>query len=435
MKILFIQPNTRREKINTIDFSAMAFPLLTFPTLAAYTPPNHSVTMIDERIKKIDFSVPYDLVGITAITCEATRTYKIADEFRRRGITVVLGGPHVSVMPDEAKTHADSVVIGEAEESWPRLLRDLEKGELQPFYKQTHPTDIRMLRPPDISILPCHTLYGGVQSSRGCPNGCKFCYIGNSKDGRIFRKRPIEQVVQDIRKSRKRTIMFYDASMTIDVEHTKALFRALCGLHKHFLCMGNADVLGQDDELLHLSKEAGVIQWSIGFESVSQESLDDAWKKTNMVHKYSKTIEKIHAYKMLVRGFFVFGFDHDANDIFDKTVEFVQTSHIDAANFGMLTPFPGLPLFKDLEKQHRILSTDWDKYGFHQPVVFRPKKLTETELLNGYKKTYQKYYSWDAIVERFYYFVRSHLTFTNLVRFLSENILIRARDLYHTKRR
>jgi len=127
----------------------------------------------------------------------------------------------------------------------------------------------------------------------------------------------------------------------------------------------------------------------------------------------------------MARGFFIFGFDHDTTDIFDKTVEFVQKSHLDAANFGMLTPFPGTPLFKNLEKQHRILTTDWDKYGFHQPIVFRPEKLTETELLNGYKKAYRKYYGWDAIAKRFRYLVQNHLTFTNLGMFLTENIIVR----------
>jgi len=173
MKILFIQPRSHREGSNYKDLSFMEFPPLTFPTLAAFTPPDHSITMIDERIEKIDFSIPYDLVGITALTCEAPRAYEISDEFRRRGITVVLGGPHVSVLPNEAKMHADSVVIGEAEESWPRLLRDFEKGELQSFYQQKHPTDLQTLPPPDMSLLSYHTRYGGVQTSRGCPNGCK----------------------------------------------------------------------------------------------------------------------------------------------------------------------------------------------------------------------------------------------------------------------
>lgn len=433
LKIVFIQPSTHPGGVNTKDLSPMTFPPLTFPMLKAYTPNHHSVKMIDERMDEIDFSMACDLVGITAITCETARAYEIADEFRRRGVTVVLGGPHVSILPKEAKTHADSVVIGEAEESWPRLLRDLENGELQPFYQQKHPTDLRTLLPPDMSVLSRNTLFGAVQSSRGCPNGCKFCCIGNSKDGKIFRKRPIEDVVQEIRSSRKHVIMFYDASMTIDVEHTKALFRALRGLHKRFLCLGNTNALGQDDELLRLAKEVGVTQWGVGFESISQESLNEIGKKTNTVQDYVKAIEKIHAYKMLVRGFFVFGFDHDTKDVFDNTVEFVQRSHLDAANFGLLTPLPGLPLYKDLKKQHRILTTDWEKYGFHRPVVFQPKELTEIELLNGYKKTYRKYYNWVAIAKRFHYLVRSHLTFTNLVWFFVENFFARSYTLHYVE--
>lgn len=434
MKIVFIQPSTHPGGVNTKDLSFMAFPPLTFPTLAAYTPPVHSVIMIDERMEKIDFDIPCDLVGITAITCEATRAYEIADEFRKREVAVVLGGPHVSMLPNEAKNHADSVVIGEAEESWPRLLNDFEKGELKPFYQQTHPTDLRTLLHPDMSLLSCRTFFGGVYSSRGCPIGCKFCHISNTKDGRIFRKRPIEEVVQEIRESRKRIIMFYDASMTIDVEHTKELFRALRGLHKRFLCLGNIDILGEDDDLLRLAREAGVIQWAVGFESVSQESLSELWKKTNKVANYIKTIEKIHAYKMLVRGFFVFGFDHDNKDIFDKTAEFVQMSHLDAANFGMLTPLPGTPLFKNLEQQQRILTTEWEKYGFHRPVVFQPKELTEMELINGYKKSYREYYNWHAIAKRFHYLIRSHFTFTNFALFFVENFFTRSYSLHHVER-
>jgi len=221
------------------------------------------------------------------------------------------------------------------------------------------------------------------------------------------------------------------APTDVNVEHTKALFRVLRGLNKRFLCLGNIDVLGKDDELLRLSKEAGVIQWSVGFESVSQESLSEVMKRTNKVHNYTKAIEKIHAHKIMVRGFFIFGFDHDTKEIFDKTVEFVQKSHLDSANFGMLTPLPGLPLFKELKKQQRILTTDWDKYGFHQPVVFKPKKFTEKEILEGYKKAYQKYYSWGAIFKRFHYLIRSHLTFTNLFMFFAENIIIRTYCMYH----
>jgi radical SAM superfamily enzyme YgiQ (UPF0313 family) len=408
----------------------MLSPPLCFPTLAALTPLHHSVAMVDERYEKLDVSVQYDLIGITAMTNEAPRAYELADEFRRRGTAVILGGPHVSALPMEAKTHADSVVIGEAEESWPRLLTDFEQGKLQPFYQQQHPTDIRIIPTPNTAFASRHMLIGGVQTTRGCPYGCKFCFIGNSRDGKIFRKRPLDQVVQEIQQSKQRIIMLYDASMTIDLEHTKALFRALRGIHKKFICMGNIDVLAQDDELLRLSKQAGCIQWNIGFESLSQESLDEVMKKTNTVSDYKKAIEKIHSYRMIVRGFFIFGFDHDTPDIFDKTWQFIQQTHLDSANFSILTPFPGTPLFSDLDLQHRILIREWSMYGYQHSPVFKPKLLTETQLMNGYKKIYRSYYSGTAITKRLYYLLQHTTAGSSLLMFLIENIFIRTYFLY-----
>jgi radical SAM superfamily enzyme YgiQ (UPF0313 family) len=444
MKILFIRPCPSRKGIDTkrlpllerlISQSHMFPPPLAFPTLASLTPRHHSITVIDESYEKVNFSGPYDLIGITAMTNEVTRAYELADEYRKRGIPVVLGGPHVSALPNEAKTHADSVVIGEAEESWPRLLHDFENGELQPFYRQKHPTDARLIPPPDISLLTRYMLQGAVQSSRGCPYGCTFCFNGNSKDGKVFRKRPIEHVVQEVRNSKQPIIVIYDSSMTIDLEHTKSLFRAFRGLNKHFICLGNINVLAQDDELLRLSKEAGCIQWNIGFESISQESLNDAKKKTNKVHEYKKAIEKIHAHKMNVRGFFIFGFDHDTNDIFEKTWEFIEQSQLDSVNFSILSPLPSTPLFKNLENQHRILTTDWRQYGYHRSVVFLTKMLTETELLNGYKKIYRNYYRWSAIAKRFYHLVQRNITGSKLIIFIIENIFTRVYFIHYICRK
>jgi radical SAM superfamily enzyme YgiQ (UPF0313 family) len=435
MKILFIRPCPTRKGINNkrLHFLESLFvqshmfpPPLSFPTLAALTPRYHSITVIDERYKKINFDVPYDLVGITAMTNEAIRAYELADEFRRRDIPVVLGGPHVSALPDEAKIHADSVVIGEAEESWPQLLHDLKIGDLQPFYQQTNPTDLRLLPPPDNSFLSRYMFQNAVQLSRGCPYGCAFCHIGNSKNAKTFRTRPIDHIVQDIRNSKHPIITFYASSMTVDIEYTKSLFRVLKGLNKNFICIGNINTLAQDDELIRLSKEAGCIQWNIGFESISQESLNDVNKKTNLVQDYIKAIEKIHANKMNVRGYFIFGFDHDTNVIFEKTWEFIQRSHLDSATFSILTPLPATPLFKELENQHRIHTTNWNQYGYHQTVVFQPKMLTEMELLNGLKNIYQKYYSWPAIAKRFSQLLRRNFTISKLMIFLLDNIITRA---------
>ncbi len=435
MNIIFIQPCPTRKGINNkrLPFFGSLFvqshmfpPPLTFPTLAALTPRCHSITVIDERYKKINFDVPYDLVGITAMTNEAIRAYELADEFRRREIPVVLGGPHVSARPDEAKIHADSVVIGEAEESWPRLLHDLEIGDLQPFYQQTNPADLRLLPPPDNSFLSRYMFQNAVQLSRGCPYGCAFCHVGNSKNAKTYRTRPIDHIVQDIRNCKHRIITFYTSSMTVDIEYTKSLFRVLKGLNKNFICLGNINALAQDDELLRLSKEAGCIQWNIGFESISQESLNDVNKKTNLVQDYIKAIEKIHANKMNVRGYFIFGFDHDTNVIFEKTWEFIQRSQLDSATFSILTPLPATPLFKELENQHRIHTTNWNQYGYHKTVVFQPKMLTEMELLNGLKNIYQKYYSWPAIAKRFSQLLRRNFTISKLMIFLLDNIITRA---------
>jgi radical SAM superfamily enzyme YgiQ (UPF0313 family) len=434
MKILFIQPCPQLKGINgpplpsferLIIKIGMLIPRLSFPILAAITPEQHSVKMIDERYENIDFNCQYDLVGITAMINEISRAYELADELRRRGTKVVLGGPQVSALPTEAKEHADSVVIGEAEEIWPQLLHDLENGELKPFYQQLHPTNAQKIPSPKMSIISHYFIEGGVQTTRGCPNRCKFCYIGNSPEGRVFRKRPIEQVVQEVKNSRQKIIIFYDTSLTIDPRHTKSLFKALRGLNKNFICQGNVDVLRQDDELLSLSKEAGCIQWNIGFESVSPQSLEDANKRTNMVEGYHQAIEKIHNHKMNVHGYFIFGFDHDTKDIFDKTWDFIQQSKIDSAHFSILTPLPSTPLFEELQKQNRLLTTDWHQYGFHRTVVFKTKNISETDLLEGYKKLYQKYYSWHAIVNRFFNLIQRGISVSKIINFSIENIFTR----------
>lgn len=440
MKIAFIQPcshfkgiqkqhHSFLEKLSVKVF--MLSPPLTFPMLAAVTPEYHIIKMIDERYEPIDFNEQYDLVGITAMTNEITRAYEIADEFRARGTTVILGGSHPSAVPKEAKQHADSVVIGEAEEAWPQLLLDFEKGNLQPFYQQKQPTHLHNLPSPNLSLIFRNFMETGVQSSRGCPFGCKFCFIGNSPAGKVFRKRPIEQVVQEIKNTRQKIIIFYDSSLTVDLNHTKDLFKALRGLNKNLICLGNINTLNKDDELLRLSKEAGCIQWNIGFESVSQQSLDDVIKKTNIVDTYHQAIEKIHAYNMNVHGYFIFGFDHDTNDIFDKTWEFIKQSKIDSANFSILTPLPSTPLYKELRRQHRILTTDWSQYGYHRTVVFKTKNISEEELLEGFRTIYRQYYTWHAIATRFFNLMKRGGSFSKLFVFVVENIVSRSYYLHY----
>lgn len=356
-------------------------PPLTFIMLAAVTPAEHYIKLIDERYQKIDYNEKWDIVGISSLTPSAVRAYEIADEFRKRGVKVVIGGWHASALPHESKEHADSVVIGEAEKSWPQLLKDLENGKLKPFYE----------KPVDLQTIPlaCRKkiLHKGgyfiaeVQATRGCNMGCKYCSVTNSKYGRRFRFRPIEDVIKEISSYPQKILYFSDPSLTLYPEYTKQLFKSMKGLNKKFSCNGNINILHHDDELLKLASEAGCVEWAIGFESISQESLYSIGKTSNNAKEFKSAVYKIHDHGLGIKGNFMFGMDGDHRDIFDKTIEAISKWNLDLVDFSILTPFPGTPLFDYLEKEKRILTKDWAKYDTKH-VVFKPKHMSPQELLD-----------------------------------------------------
>lgn len=402
MKILLIEPKYKystsyQKKLST---RLNIFPPLALAQLAGVTPEEHEITAVFEHHKDIDFEWDGDVVGISCITPLAPRAYEIADEFRRHGKTVVLGGWHPSALPLEAKEHADSVVIGEAELNWITLLNDLEKNELKPFYKNKKPVDLSCVPPANRNINQGINFIAGIQASRGCPMGCEFCGITNTPDGRIFRKRPIENVIKEIKLIRQKRLYFYDPSLTIDPEYTKQLFRAMDGLNKKFVCFGNIDVLGRDIELLKLAYNAGCENWYVGFESISQDTINKLGKKSNKVENYASSINKIHKHGMGVIGGFIFGFDSDTKDIFDNAVEMIYDLNIDIAEFTILTPYPGTPLFYRLEKEGRILTKDWSKYTEKGNVVFQPKQMSPKELLDGTERASHKVNSFSSIINQ-----------------------------------
>jgi len=349
--------------------------------LSSLTPESYKTEIKDRcRYQDFDFDKDYDLVGLSCTTDSAIEAYKIADEFRRRGKKVVLGGWHPSALPEEAKQHADAVVIGEAEETWPELLNDFENKDLRPFYSQKQP-----LNPEKIPILNhTKTRKPGIQATRGCPYGCDFCSISHADFGKIFRARPIEDVIKEIKSIKKNSFNFYDNSLTINPSYTKELFKEMKNLNKKFTCYGNVNVLGKDDELLKLASEAGCTDWFVGLESINNDSLNSVGKK-NKVEEYLYTTKKIHDYGMMIKGSFVFGFDYDTLDVFDKTIDLVRKCEIDIVYFHVLTPLPGTPIFKKFEMQGRILTKDWSKYNFSN-VVFKPKNMTPEQLYDNFKK-------------------------------------------------
>ena len=397
MKILIVETVWMgKAKYGLLDKTLLTIfsilPTLYARELAAITPKHHEVFLVNERYDAIDFNASYDLVHINFTTSTAPRAYAIADTFRKKGTIVVLSGLHASALPNEAKQHADSVIIGRGERSWLVVLDDIEHHRtLQPIYQHIQYDD-SMVIPPTSIRLPGFVITGAIEATRGCPFQCGFCPEANIPGGNQYYRRPVDEVISEIRSLPQKTFMFYDASLTIDSEYTKTLFKKMIGLGKHFFCNGNADVLAQDIELVDLSKKAGCVSCLVGFESLSQQTIDAIGKKTNDVDQYAQAVRNIHKNKMAVIGCFMFGFDTDTKNVFKDTLKAIKDLEIDVADFCIVTPFPGTPLFEKLQQEHRILTTDWEKYSMKN-VVFTPKQMSVEELLNGVRLMYAEYYS------------------------------------------
>jgi radical SAM superfamily enzyme YgiQ (UPF0313 family) len=388
MNLLIIEEICLSNLLSSFDksvFSAFSFISSVYARqLAAVTPKHHSVRVLEGN-DSIDFEEEYDAVHINFKTATAPSAYKVAEGFRRRGRTVILSGYHPSALPEEAIEHADSVIIGSAENLWPVVVKDLEKDQLKQFYSSKNTVDVKSFPETHSAIPSVIKLVDAIEATRGCPYQCDFCQDSNIPDGSIFRSRPIEEVIQEIRLLPHKLFVFCDTSLTIDPSYTKKLFTRMIGLDKKFICEGNVNVLADDNELLSLSQKAGCIQWMIGFESFSQHTLDSVHKKTNKIRSYKRAVDNIHNHHMAVLGTFIFGFDTDTIMVFDTTEDCVQQLEIDSAHFAILTPYPGTPLYKQLTAEGRILTRDWSKYN-RKNVVFDPKQMSTEELQNGFER-------------------------------------------------
>ena len=407
MKVLFVWPRYSDPLFNIVDpmkkfirfFSKLIFIRhpLTFSILAALTPDNYEIDTVEGKLDDIDFDNSYDLVAITSTTSSAFLAYEIADEFKRRGVPVILGGYHPTALPEEAKQHADAVVIGESEETWPELLKDIKNKKLKEFYFQKHPVDPKLIPyPRDIYSTD---VGAGIQATRGCPYRCEFCSISHRKFGKIYRMRPIKNVIEEVKKCNNKLFTFQDNSLTINTRYTKELFRGIKDMNKKFMAYGNINVLGKNEELLKIASEAGCVGWSIGFESVCQKSLNNVGKRANRVSEYLSSVKKIHDYGMIIEASFVLGFDFDKPEIFKKTEEFVSKSDIDIPFGLILTPFPGTYLYDRLEKEKRILIKDWAKYD-GQNVVFKPKLMTQDTLLTKTAELNDNWHTYSQSIKR-----------------------------------
>ena len=381
----------------TILTSFSILPTLYARKIAAITPKKHKVTLFNERYSKIEYDKSYDIVNINYSTSTAPRAYEIAKKFKDNGTIVVLSGLHASALPEEAKKHADSVLIGWGESNWLQLLDDFENNNLKSVYNPVKYDDSLKIPPTNVK-LPGFVISGAIEATRGCPYKCDFCPEVSISEGSNFYARPVDEVVEEIKALPQKIFNFYDLSLTINPSYTKSLFRKMKNLNKHFSCNGNVDVLAKDIELVKLSKEAGCVSWLVGFESFSKQTLEKAGKKMNKVEEYAQAVENIHKNGMAVIGSFMFGFDTDTKQVFDETLEMVKDLKIDVVDFCVLTPFPGTPIFNRLDSEGRILTKDWSKYN--ENVVFKPKNMTPEELIQGVRKIYGGYYSIPYSVKR-----------------------------------
>ncbi len=374
---------------------------LTFPTLASLVPDDVPVhlTCVDEGIEDVDPEVEADLVGMTVITGTAPRAYELAAGFRQRGIPVVLGGPHVTLVPDDAAPHADAIVVGYAEESWPRLLRDLRAGRLQRRYDQRPDLDLSGLPLPDRSVLPrSRYLTSHVfEATRGCVHACDFCVVPSAWGRRPLQK-PVEDVVRDLRGQGGKDAVFVDLNIIADTAYAERLFRALVPLRIRWYGLATT-LLCRDLPLLDLAAESGCRGLLMGLESISAEALRRSRKGFNDPAAYVQVVERLHARGIALQGCFVFGMDGEGPDVFDRTADFAVEAGIDLPRFAVLTPFPGTPLFSRLEAQGRILTRDWELYD-GQHVVFQPQGMSPAELREGTERAWKRAYGWSGMFRR-----------------------------------
>ena len=406
MKLLLIQPAQMYPDGTLIRFQqSISYPV-GLVTLAALTPPDVEIVIQNECVDSIDLDAEIDLVGITGYTSQISRGYQLADEFRQRGKKVVMGGIHVSLNPDEAENHADAVVIGEAEELWPKIIADVRKGHLRRRYQQTHYPDMsysalprydlvdsqKYISPPSVkaNLIP-------IQTARGCPYCCDFCSVVQFQ-GRRFRMKSIPHVIKEIEACGSDYLFFSDDNVIGDIERAREFFKAIAPLNVKW--MGQfPSTIGRHPELIDLAAKSGCFLLFVGFETIVPESLKEVGKSFNQRQNYHDVVRRILDAGITPFGSFAFGFDHDDPDVFERTLDFAENSHMPLVSFFVLTPLPGTVLYQRLSAENRIIDRNWHNYDLSR-VVFRPVQMAPEELQEKYWEAFGRFYSRQNIIKR-----------------------------------
>lgn len=398
MRVKFILPAlTEAHGKNWRPIKYSLFPPLGLATLAGYLRDDDEAEICDEHVEPLDIDDEPDLVAIEAYITSARRAYEIADSYRRRGIHTVMGGLHVTACSEEALLHADTVVLGPAEEAWPRFLDDFRRGAPQGIYR----SDLRDLNelPPirrDLIKSSNYLVPNSMVVSRGCPHGCDFCYTDSFFDGgKRFYTCNVDWALNEIERLGGRHLFFLDDNIFADHSFAASLFNGMRGMGR--VWQGAATVQSiLNTDLLDLAVDAGLRSLFVGFESLSQEAMLSHGKLHNRVEQYEQAVALLHERGVMINASFVYGMDEDDETVFDTTVEWAIAQGLETTTFHILTPYPGTGLYKRYLAEGRIMHHDWDRYDTRHAVFAHPKMSAQT-IEAGYWRSYEKFYKWSNI--------------------------------------
>lgn len=397
MKLLLVSP-CQDEHLRSPR--ALRIPQIALNIIAALTPSHYEIKIVEEELEEIDLDEECDIVGISTMTSNAPRAYGIAEQFRDRGRTVVIGGVHPTVRPEEASRYADAVVIGEAEDTWGDVIDDFEQGDLKRFYRSQRP-DVREYPLPRRDLTPRSSGIFNVMpvvTTRGCPYDCDFCCV-STLFGRKLRSLPVQKVVADIKASKGKIFLFLDDNVIGNPNYAKELFKAIEPLRIRWV--GQASVSFVDDtELMRLAARSGCRALFFGLETVSTSVLQRMRKSIKELSAIHDAIEKVRDFGIHFHASMVFGFDDEEKSIFADSLDFLMENKIPTVSFNVLTPYPGTRVYDRLKAEGRLLTEDWQHYD-HNTVVFEPKNMTPQELMEGHLWARREFYKLSSVAKRF----------------------------------
>ena len=374
------------------------FPPLGLATLAVYLSPDDEIVLQDQHVEELNLNDHPDLVIIQVYITNAYRAYKIADHYRSQGTYVLLGGLHVTSLPEEAAPHADTIFLGPGEEIFPQFLKDYKNNSPKKVYSSSIRTLDKI--PPirrDLIKRDRYLVPNSIVVTRGCPHHCDFCYKDAFfEGGRSFYTQIVDDALSEIERLPGRHLYFLDDHLLGNAKFASELFEGMKGMDRVFQRAATVDSILRGN-LIEKAAEAGLRSLFVGFETFSPANLKQSNKKQNLEKDYIKAVNRLHSLGIMINGSFVFGLDEDEKDVFKRTVDWGVRNAITTSTYHVLTPYPGTRLFQDMEQQGRILTKNWDLYDTRN-VVYQTRNLTAEELKNGYDWAYKEFYSWSNIL-------------------------------------